>query len=97
MRAFWPPLEPAQADYEQLRAAAVAGLAAASPASAVFWRRGLAGLIARPADPENFVARLHPGRRPAWRPYSDPRLDLLADALELVLSVVPVGAAEQAR
>lgn len=98
MTAFWPPVDPAQVDYEHLRAAALACLLPATATAAAFARTGLAGLLARPAVEASFVARLHPGRRPRWEPYADPRLDLLADAFELVLGAGPDRAAqEQAR
>jgi hypothetical protein len=45
---FWPIAEPAQADYERLRAAVVAGEAIDELVAARFARRGLAGLIAWP-------------------------------------------------
>jgi len=92
---MWPPTEAAQIDYESLRAAVLSGLVSATGAAAVFGRAGLAGLIARPAPKVAFVGHLHPGRRPSWHPYADPRLDLLADAIELVLAA-PAARVEEA-
>src|SRR5919202_2619809 len=48
VRAFWPPAEGAQADYETLRSAVLAGTIPVSPAGARFSRHGLVGLIRRP-------------------------------------------------
>ena len=57
MRPFWPVAEPAQADYERLRAAAVSsGALPDELAAARFWRRGLAGLIAWPVAEPVFAA-----------------------------------------
>ena len=56
MRALWPPGEAAQADYEALRAAALAGTPLADSAAARFANGGLAALIARP--PAEPVVRL---------------------------------------
>jgi len=85
VRAFWPPAEAAQADYELLRSAAVAGTPAVGPVAARFARAGLAGVIARPASEASFMATLIGARRPAWSPYGDPRLETLADAFELLV------------
>jgi hypothetical protein len=94
VRAFWPASEPVQVDYEALRAAALVGVLPASVPAAIFWRCGMAGLIARPVPETAYVARLHPGRRPPWHPYGDPRLELLADAFELVLAAPGAAVAE---
>jgi hypothetical protein len=85
MRRFWPPAEAAQVDYEQLRAAVLEGCPLAGPAAARFESEGLWGLIRKPAAPERFTARLWGAIRPPWTPYGDPRVDLLADAYQLVL------------
>ncbi len=85
MTRFWPPAEAAQADYEVLREAALAGAGLASPAATRFARVGLAGLIARPSAPAVFVASLAGAVRPAWTPYEDPRMLALADGYELLL------------
>jgi hypothetical protein len=87
MRSFWPPAEAAQADYERLRAAVLAGTVPIGAAVERFARDGLVGLITRPvADPE-FVAVISGARRPAWTPHRDPRLEVLAAGYALVLGV----------
>jgi hypothetical protein len=87
MRRFWPVAEPAQADYERLRAAAVSrGALPAELAAARFWRRGLAGLIAWPVAEPVFVAVVAGAQRPAWTPYGDPRLEALAATYQLLLA-----------
>jgi hypothetical protein len=86
-RSFWPPVEAAQLDYEVLRTHALApgglpqGLAAAR-----FARRGLAGLIARPAAEPVFVAELLAAARPAWTPHDDPRVAALAAGYQFLLA-----------
>lgn len=87
MRGFWPPAEGAQADYEALRSAVLAGMTPVGPAAARFLRSGLVGLIRRPSSEPVFVASLHGADRPAWSPYADPRLEALAAGYRLVLSV----------
>jgi hypothetical protein len=86
MRKFWPVAEAAQADYEELREAALAGLATASPAARRFARVGLAGLIIRPAARPVFVASVVGAPRPPWTPYEDPRAHALADGYELLVA-----------
>lgn len=86
MRGFWPPGEAAQADYEALRAAALAGTPAVGPAAARFTRGGLAALIARPQAEPVFVACVVGAERPPWTPHRDPRLEVLADALALLVN-----------
>jgi len=87
MRRFWPVAEPAQADYERLRAAAVPGGALPDElAAARFWRRGLAGLIAWPVAEPILVAAVAGAQRPAWTPYGDPRLGALAATYRLLLA-----------
>ncbi len=89
MKARWSAGEAAQADYEALRAAALAGTALLGPAAARFERRGLAGLICWPAAEPAFAARVVGARRPAWTPHADPRLDILAAGYQLVLARQP--------
>ena len=86
MRKFWPPADPAQADYERLRAAALAGTQAAESAAARFGRGGLAALIARPVADPVFVAILRGAPRPAWTPHLDPRLEALAAGYAFLLA-----------
>ncbi|HEU0202446.1 MAG TPA: hypothetical protein VFR86_18700 [Burkholderiaceae bacterium] len=86
---FWPIGEGAQADYEALRKAVLAGELMHNLAAARFARRGLAGLIADwPVAEPLYTAMMLGAQRPAWTPYADPRLDALAAAYELIFGVV---------
>jgi hypothetical protein len=87
VRAFWPPAEGAQADYEALRSAVLAGMTPVGPAASRFARDGLVGLIRRPSAEPVFVASLLGADRPPWSPHVDPRLEALAAGYRLVLSV----------
>jgi hypothetical protein len=82
---FWPPAEAAQADYEALRDAALAGAPLADARAVCFGRGGLAALIARPAGEPVFVAVVRGAPRPPWTPNSDPRRDALAASYLLLL------------
>jgi hypothetical protein len=86
---FWPPAEAAQVDYERLRAAALAGTPLLGPTATCVARRGLAGLLTWPGVEQDgeFTAAVCGGRRPAWTPYADPRLDVLAAGYGLLLGV----------
>jgi hypothetical protein len=86
VRRLWPPAEAAQADYERLRAAVLAGAPLVGPAAQRFARGGLAELIARPAADPLFVAVVRGAPRPAWTPHADPRLDALACGYGLLLA-----------
>ena len=93
-RRFWPAGEAAQADYESLRAHALATDAPPdSLAAARFDRRGVAGLIAWPSAEPVFDAALLGAHRPPWTPHDDPRLDALADAFALLLNTGRASAA----
>lgn len=97
MRAFWPPAEGAQADYEALRSAVLTGTTPVSPAGARFSREGLVGLIRRPTAQPVFVASVQGAGRPAWSPHVDPRLEALAAGYRLVLEVdAEQGSSEEA-
>ena len=77
---FWPVGEPAQSDYERLRALALA----AEPGDEVlaarrFDRRGLAGLISWPAAEPDYLGSLVGATRPAWCGDEDPRPQQLRD------------------
>ena len=85
MRPLFPVGDPAQADYEALRDAAMSGVSLVSPQAVRFARLGLAGIILRPRAGPVFVASLHGATRPAGTPYEDPRLQALGAAYELVL------------
>jgi hypothetical protein len=85
-RRFWPVGEAAQADYEALRAHALAtGRPPDSLVAARFARRGLPGLIAWPSAEPVFDAVLLGAPRPPWTPHADPRLDALAAGFALLL------------
>jgi hypothetical protein len=102
MRVFWPVGEAAQADYETLREAALAGVMCCDRAARRFERAGLAGLIVRPTAGPIFVASLMGAARPAWTPYADPREQALGAGYGLVLACAdaaeerPAGAAKLA-
>ncbi len=94
-RAFWPPAEAAQADYEMLRAHVLAcGGLPAGPAAARFARRGLAGLIAWPAAEPVFRAQLCGAARPPWTPHADPRGETLAAGYQFLLDAAASLAAQ---
>jgi hypothetical protein len=93
-RAFWPPAEAAQADYEMLRACLLrAGSLPAGLAAARFARRGLAGLIAWPAAEPDFRAQLAGAARPPWTPDADPREQALAACYQFLLDAAGALAA----
>ena len=93
-RAFWPPDEAAQADYEMLRAHLLGhGALPVGLAAARFTRRGLAGLIAWPAAEPDFRADLLGAARPPWTPHTDPREQALAAAYQFLLDAAAVLAA----
>ena len=86
---FWPVAEPAQADYERLRAWALAGeqfdeLLVARR----FARCGLAGLVRWPAAEPHYLGSLIGARRPRWCGSEDPRERDLRD----VCRCLPAGA-----
>jgi len=89
---FWPLREAAQADYETLRAAVLAGTPRCDPAAARFEGAGLWGLIRRPAAEPVFLATLVGALRPPWSPHADPRWDALAETYRFV---VGAGGADQ--
>lgn len=88
MREFFPFREAAQTDYERLRGAVLVGTPLVGPVPACFERGGLAALIASPrsASPPCFVADLIGAARPAWTPYTDPRVEALAESYGLLLA-----------
>ena len=84
---FWPVGEPAQADYERLRALALA----AEPcdellAARRFERRGLAGLISWPTSEPDYRGSLVGATRRAWCGDEDPREQRLRDVYGLMLA-----------
>lgn len=86
MRPFWPPAEAAQADYEGLRAAVLAGAPLGDATAVRFTRGGLVALIARPVAAPVFVAVVLGAPRPPWTPHADPRLGTLAGDYGLLLA-----------
>lgn len=97
MRLFWPPAEAAQADYEGLRAAVLAGTPPAGPPAARFTRGGLAALIARPVADPVFVAIVQGAPRPAWAAHADPRLEALTAGYGLLLARAADQGGDQAQ
>lgn len=78
---FWPLGEAAQADYEALRAAALAGEPPRDElAAARFARRGLGGLIAWPSSEPVYLGAIVGAQRPAWSGNEDPREAALGEA-----------------
>ena len=78
---FWPIGEAAQADYEALRAAALAGERPRDElAAARFARRGLAGVIAWPRAEPAYLGEVVGARRPPWSGAEDPREAALGEA-----------------
>jgi hypothetical protein len=93
---FWPIAEPAQADYERLRAAVLGGDAIDELLAARFARRGLAGLIEWPRSQATYLSSLVGASRPAWSGREDPREARLAEAYRFLLSPPASGAALRA-
>ena len=84
---FWPADDSAQAQYEALREAVLLEEPLQTLAAARFARRGLAGLIAWPGAEPVYVATVQAARRAPWTPHEDPRVDALANAYKLILSL----------
>jgi hypothetical protein len=83
---FWPVAEPAQADYEQLRAIVLAGGQLGDLLAARrFARRGPAGLISWPAAEPVYLGSMIGARRPPWSGSEDPREEQLRDAYGFLL------------
>lgn len=89
---FWPATDPAQLDYERLREMALAGtlLDGVHDNYERFQRNGLVGLIRKPTPwpGERLITTLVEVPRPRWSPYSDPRLEALADAYGMLTAPV---------
>lgn len=89
---FWPISEPAQADYEQLRAIVLAGgeldeiLAARR-----FARRGLTGLINWSQAEPAYLGSVSGAHRPAWCGCVDPREQQLHDTYAFLLDMPTQG------
>ena len=89
---FWPIGEAAQADYEQLRAAALAGDSVVGLLAARrFARRGLPGLISWPQAEPTYLASVIGARRPPWSGADDPRDARLAEAYDFRVGRVASG------
>lgn len=87
---FWPIAEAAQADYEALRAAALAGEAPRDElAAARFARRGLAGVIAWPRAEPVYLGELVGAQRPAWSGAEDLRETVLGEVYGLLVARAP--------
>lgn len=90
---FWPIGEAAQADYEALRAAALAGEPAPDELGAArFARRGLGGLIAWPSSEPVYLGAVIGARRRAWSGNEDPREAALGEAYGFLVARAPVPA-----
>jgi hypothetical protein len=86
---FWPATDPAQLDYEHLRALALTGTLLVGPQAQRFQRGGLLALIQQPPAPaQPLSATLVEVPRPRWSPYTDPRLEALVDAYTLLTAAV---------
>jgi hypothetical protein len=83
-REFWPVGEAAQADYEQLRGLALAGVPALGASARRFERYGLWALVASPQAAPAYVASFVGAQRPAWSPYQDPRALALGDGFQII-------------
>jgi hypothetical protein len=89
---LWPIAEAAQADYEQLRAIAVAGDKPGDLLAARrFARRGLAGLISWPAAEPVYLGSMIGAPRPPWSGSEDPREAQLCDTYVFLLRPRSVG------
>jgi hypothetical protein len=86
IRSLWPVGEAAQADYEQLRSLALAGVPALGIAGRRFERYGLWGLIACPQAAPAYMASVVGAERPAWSPYEDPRATALGDGYQIIVA-----------
>ena len=84
---FLPIAEPAQADYEQLRAIVLAGGEMGEILAARrFARRGLAGLISWPASEPEYLGSVVGAQRPRWCGSGDPREQRVRDVYGFLLA-----------
>ena len=83
---FWSVGEPAQADYERLRALALAAEPCDELLARRFARRGLAGLISWPQAEPDYLGSLVGATRPVWCGDEDPREQRLRDVYGLMLA-----------
>jgi hypothetical protein len=77
MRTLWPVTDRIQAEYESLRALALADAELGGPSALRFAQQGLVGLISWRRIELPFSVSLVDAQRPPWTPYADPRLDAL--------------------
>ena len=85
---FWPICDPAQADYERLRAIVLTGGDVGEILAARrFARRGLAGLISWPSADPAYLGSVIAAGRPPWCGGEDPRERPLRDAYAFLLDV----------
>jgi len=83
---LWPICEPAQADYEQLRAIVLTGGDVGEILAARrFARRGLAGLISWPSAEPAYLGSVIGARRPPWCGAEDPRERQLRETYAFLL------------
>ena len=94
---FWPISEPAQADYEQLRAIVLAGGELGEILAARrFARRGMAGLISWPSAEPAYLGSVIGAHRPAWCGCEDPREQQVRDTYAFLLDRAAQGDALRA-
>jgi hypothetical protein len=94
---FWPAREAAQAEYERLRRATLAGESFPSElALARFRRRGLAGLIGWTETEPAWLSELVGAERPAWCGRDDPRERALCEVYGFLLERASSTAAVRA-
>lgn len=94
---FWPVGEAAQADYEGLRAAVLAGEQVEGLLAARrFARCGLAGLISWPQAETAYLGSVIGACRPPWTGAEDPRDAPLAEAYCFLLGRAAPGQALRA-
>ena len=83
---FWPICDPAQADYERLRAIVLTGGDVGEILAARrFARRGLAGLISWPSAEPAYLGPVIGAHRPLWCGAEDPRERQLRETYAFLL------------
>jgi hypothetical protein len=87
MRTLWPVTDHIQAEYESLRALALADAELGGPSALRFAQQGLAGLLAWRRVELPFSVSLVGAQRPPWTPYADPRSESLSAVYEFLLGV----------
>ena len=92
---FWPVGEAAQADYEALRAAALAGERPRDELAAARLERR--GLIAWPHAEPVYLGALVAAKRPPWCGDEDPREAALSEAYGFLIARAPAATGEIVR